>query len=158
MRNGSKAWMLRPVGRISGERIRSPPGTGAMIAARQRAHQGRQFGLLLQQIASMRARVSASVGHQREMLGARASAASGVPTTCRPSGISASFGFQQLQPQRVGIACRPVDGFGLFAISAASSARSWRIGRQLAPAGQAVLQLEQTLVETRSAPAAASDA
>jgi hypothetical protein len=30
MRNGSKAWMLRPVGRISGERIRSPPGTGRM--------------------------------------------------------------------------------------------------------------------------------
>ena len=28
MRNGSKAWMLRPVGRISGERTRSPPGTG----------------------------------------------------------------------------------------------------------------------------------
>jgi hypothetical protein len=28
MRNGSNAWMLRPVGRICGLRIRSPPGTG----------------------------------------------------------------------------------------------------------------------------------
>jgi hypothetical protein len=30
MRNGSNAWMLRPVGSTSGERIRSPPGTGSM--------------------------------------------------------------------------------------------------------------------------------
>ena len=27
------AWMLRPVGRMSGDRIRSPPGTGAMNRA-----------------------------------------------------------------------------------------------------------------------------
>ncbi len=40
IRNGSKAWMLRPVGRMSGLRIRSPPGTGAMKrppSARSRA-------------------------------------------------------------------------------------------------------------------------
>ncbi len=44
MRNGSKPCRLRPVGRISGVRRRSPPSTGRMKRPVERAQQRRQFG------------------------------------------------------------------------------------------------------------------
>ena len=101
MRNGSKAWMLRPVGRISGLRIRSPPGTGAMKRPAERAHERRNFGRACRR----------SFAARRAWPGRRASRrsryrrASQRPSLRRPSDVEAvgdqrAFGLQQFQPQR----------------------------------------------------------
>jgi hypothetical protein len=89
MRNGSKAWILRPVGRISGARIRSPPGTGAMKCPPS----ARSSAPISSRRRARCARARHIVPHRRPAWWRSARARLGIhglAQTCSPSGISAS--------------------------------------------------------------------
>ena len=148
MRNGSKAWMLRPVGRMSGLRIRSPPGHRPDEAAAERAQQRRHLGVLRQQ-RSRAARASPRPSGIASRCSVRASPVSGRPTTCSPSGISAFSVSSRVDPEPVGIgAAGEVDRLGLVADQPGElAALGGRRRASAAPARQAVLELQQALVE-----------
>ena len=152
MRNGSKAWRLRPVGRMSrvADQVaaRHRPDEPAVERAQQR-RRSRVLGQQLLGDASARGR-RPRLGHRREHARRSPRASGGRPTTCRPSGISAFSVSSSVAPQPV--RDRSAAGRGRPPRPAPGSA--WRdrapVGRrrgQAAPAVEAVLQLQQALVE-----------
>ncbi len=98
IRNGSKAWMLRPVGRISGERIRSPARNRGDEAPAQRTQQRRDLGVSGQMPRHRRALRVVGPGEDVEVsghrLGVRLPAQHMQPV--RDQGV---LGFQQLEPE-----------------------------------------------------------
>ena len=139
----------------AGERIRSPPGTGAMKRPDKGAQEGRDFGVVLQVPGGLRR------GPRRRRASAPDSRRAGAsvigrPRTWRPSVISApsvSSSFSQSASRSpasrsTACACSRDQSGQIVAVG--------RVGRQGAEAGEAVLQVDQALVEARTAPAAAS--
>ena len=139
-----------------GVRIRSPPGTGAMKRPPRARSRAGNFGRPAAAVSAACGARLGVVGHQVPDSSARAASVIGRPSDMQPVGDQRAFGLQQLEPQRVGRWPPRSTAAACSAIRASSSARSGASGVGRAPAGQAVLQVQQALVEARPAPAAAS--